>query len=502
MTLLKFSLKLLTVLLAAVVLLLVGWWLFGPGLHSSSIAMALNVMTGAGGTVSDDKLLAQLRVAEAYRVSIFARDIANPRMLYRTAAGRLLVSSPRSGEVVQLTDSDGDGAADRQTVLLSALRRPHGLQLYGEYLYIAESHQIGRVLYDVDSGRISGSYSPLVEGFTDDGNHWSKTLRIKQDQLYVAMGSTCNVCEEEDPRRATIVRYDLDGGGEKIYASGLRNSVGLAFAPWDGALYATDNGRDLLGDDFPPCELNRIEEGGFYGWPWLHGDNVMDPDLAPGNDALNRETLTHRALTPAFSFNAHNAPLGIHFIGLPERAALVALHGSWNRSTPDGYKVVKLTWHDDGSITADDFMWGFLADETIIGRPVDIAADGAGGFFVSDDYARVIYRLSRNRQLRSAARTKALPVEAPPVSAAVVGNAALISAGAALYHRLPCADCHAPGAATPVALEGLAARYSVASLTEYFLTPTPPMPQYPLSLQQRQQLAHYLLRHYSAPAEK
>ncbi len=483
-------------LILALVVIVGGLLLFMPGIHISSIKMVLNVMTGAGADTPEEELLGRLRAADDYRISVFARGIANPRMLHLTRTGRLLVSSPRSGEVLQLTDTNGDGAADLTEVLMSGLRRPHGLEIYEGQLYIAESNQVGRIDYDTDKGTVDGDYTLVVENLTDQGNHWSKTIRFDDEgRLYVAMGSTCNVCEEEDPRRATIMRYQTAGGDGQVFASGLRNSVGIAFAPWDGTLYATDNGRDMLGDDYPPCELNRIQEGAFYGWPYLNGNNDLDPDLGEGKEALQAT-----ALPPAYGFRAHNAPLGMYFPDRGEKAALVALHGSWNRSTPDGYKVVKLLWQADGSIAASDFMWGFEQDGDIVGRPVDISSDGNGGYFVSDDYARVIYRLSRDTGLHSAAVGN---VELnPPAATPQTLDAGMAAAGAELYLSLSCTECHAPTALTPVLLSKLGDRYSLLELTDYFLTPTPPMPLFELDLQQRQQLAHYLLNEEQAATEK
>jgi hypothetical protein len=269
----------------------------------------------------------------------------------------------------------------------------------------------------------------------------------------------------------------------------------MAFAPWDGSLYATDNGRDLLGDDYPPCELNRIVEGGFYGWPYLNGNNEPDPDFGD-----RREALQARAIAPAYSFPAHNAPLGIHFPEGPEREALVALHGSWNRSTPDGYKVLRLSWLADDSIVAEDFLWGFEEDGDIVGRPVDIVGDGGGGYFISDDFARLIYRVSR-RDLQATGPTptkdSGKPQQQPPNL-----DARMVAAGAELYRAMPCGECHDGGALTPVSLAGVADKYDINSLSEYFLAPTPPMPLYELSEDQRSALAHYLLSREKSPAEK
>ena len=222
------------------------------------------------------------------------------------------------------------------------------------------------------------------------------TLRIGPDGLmYVAVGSSCNVCKENDVRRGALLQYQLDGSGEKLFATGLRNSAGFDWSPEDGQLYATDNGRDLLGDNFPPCELNRIRAGGFYGWPYANGDRVPDPDLGSGN-----ETLIADSISPVFDFPAHNAPLGIVFLRSPTHrpdmvgAALVALHGSWNRSRKDGYKVVSLQWDANG-IIAQDFLTGFLLDDDVIGRPAEIAEDHQGNIYISDDFANAVYRVSR-----------------------------------------------------------------------------------------------------------
>jgi glucose/arabinose dehydrogenase len=187
----------------------------------------------------------------------------------------------------------------------------------------------------------------------------------------------------------------MDGSGEEIYATGLRNAVGFDWQPGTGDLYANDNGRDLLGDDFPPCELNRVVRGGFYGWPVANGDNVPDPDLGDGQAERIRS-----AIPPVHGYPAHNAPLGLSFVRgdrvPPEYrgAALAALHGSWNRSEKDGYEVVSLHWQPDGGIEQRDFVTGFEVDEDVIGRPVDVAEGPDGAFYVSDDYAGMIYRVA------------------------------------------------------------------------------------------------------------
>jgi len=390
--------KLLYVLLIVMLLPLMGIGaLLATGtIDTTSLRMMLNVMTGMGGEeVTEDLARQRFKVPEGFRLSVFVSDLPGVRFMRHTSAGDLLVTRPHRGDVLLLRkDSNRDGKPDGVETLLSDLKRPLGLDIYNDWLYIGESNQIIRVPFQQQSGVVSGAVEVLVTGLTDDGNHPLKTIRIgTDDKLYLSQGSTCNVCEEEDERRATMMRFNVDGSEGEIIATGLRNSVGFDWSPWDGGLYATDNGRDLLGDDYPPCELNRIEAGKFYGWPYLNGDNETDPDMGPDPFSDQRN-----GVPPAHAFRAHNAPLGISFIDSSnwpndyERSALVALHGSWNRSEPDGYKVVSLHW-DGATIEEKDFLTGFNIDSNIVGRPVDVAQAPDGSVYISDDYSGTIFRV-------------------------------------------------------------------------------------------------------------
>ncbi len=348
-------------------------------------------------TPEESELQARVRVPDGFSIGTFAEDLPNARFLRFTDTGDLLVSQPARGAVWLLErDEDGDGRSEGRHVLIDGLSRPHGLELHDGWLYVAETDAVGRVRFDPEARAIEWPYKRIVRGLPSGGRHWTRTVRIGPDGwLYVSVGSSCDVCEEDDPRRAAIVRYRPDGSGEEIYATGLRNAVGFDWRPGTAELFATDNGRDMLGDDFPPCELNRIVRRGFYGWPYAHGDNVPDPEFGPDNAARIRD-----ALPPAHAFRAHNAPLGIAFVrgtGAPEPyrdAALVALHGSWNRSSKDGYKVVSLHWGRDGRIEERDFAVGVERDEAVFGRPVDVAEGPDGAFYVSDDYAGAVYRIA------------------------------------------------------------------------------------------------------------
>lgn len=239
-----------------------------PNLEITSFKLIFNAIAGRGIDSPTQNLLDErLQVPSGFHLNRYAGGIPGARMLLYTDAGDLLVSQPRNGSVLLLTrDKDADGIADHNRTLLQKLNRPHGLALWQGWLYVAEQDAIGRVAFDVALGRLTGEYSRVIEGLPEGGNHWSKTIGFGADGwLYVSIGSTCNVCIEQDERRATLMRFRPDGGAGELFATGLRNSVGFDWAPWDGALYATDNGRDWLGDDYPPCELNRIEAKRFYG---------------------------------------------------------------------------------------------------------------------------------------------------------------------------------------------------------------------------------------------
>jgi glucose/arabinose dehydrogenase len=446
----------------------------------------------------------RLHVPEGFTISQFYAGLANARFLRPTATGDLLVSVPRTGRVHLLErDADGDGRADGERTLLAGLDRPHGLDVHDGWLYVAEGNAIGRIRFDADARTTHGSYERIVTGLPEQGNHWTRTVRVGPDGLlYVSVGSSCNVCEEQDPRRAAMLRFQLDGSGAEILATGLRNSVGFDWRPSTGELFATDNGRDLLGDDFPPCELNRITPGGFYGWPYANGNNVPDPDFGAGHAARIAQ-----ALPPVHAFRAHNAPLGMVFLrsgaaGEAYRdAALVALHGSWNRTHKDGYKVVSLHWRDDGEIEERDFVVGFERDDQVIGRPVDVAEAADGAIYISDDYGGAIYRVTRGPALAASANPAPAAAAAPraePLAALSPGERdELAKAGRSLWERHHCAGCHEAASAAPgvvvAPLHALGARHSIASLAELLAAPTPPMPVFPLTDEQRRELAVYLL---------
>ena len=458
----------------------------------------VNFPLSGGDPVSDG----DLRVPPGFSVATFAEGIPNARMLRFTEAGDLLVSAPREGTVFLLErDENGDGRADGKRSLLTDLDQPHGLALHGGWLYVAETGAIRRIRFDAETRSVDGRLETLVADIPPGGRHWTRTIAIGPDEkLYLSVGSSCNACIEDDPRRAALTRYALDGGDEQVYATGLRNAVGFAWRPSDGSLWATDNNRDLLGDDFPPGELDQIVEGGFYGWPFANGDRIPDPDFLEGYE---REIAA--SIPPAHDFAAHTAPLGITFYdadAFPDRyrgAAFVALHGSWNRSRKIGYEVVAVLFGDDGVPREESFLAGFLFDDAVRGRPVDVAVGPDGALFVSDDYTGQIYRVAYGEESAAAPVRFAPPPEGGDPLAGVDGDEreAARAEGAAFWEEAGCASCHGAkreDGGRP--LGDLSRRYTIDALTSFLAAPQPPMPLYPFDEDQRRALAIYLLERF------
>ena len=501
-------LRLLAILLGLVLLSFLACRLFWPE-HLAVNAPITNSLFGWGaGPPPASAFGSRIQAAEGFQVSLYA-ELPKVRFLEPTPAGDLVASVPRDGRVVLVErDRDEDGTPDAIRPLLTGLDRPHGVALFDGWLYVAETGAVGRIRFDVASGQVSGSFERVVTDLPEGGNHWTRSIGFGPDgMVYVTVGSSCNACFEEDERRGAMLRFRPDGSEAEVFARGLRNAVGFAWKPESGALYATENGRDFLGDDRPPCELNRVVRGGDYGWPVAYGDRVPDPDLGAGH-----ERRIEASRPPAFEFPAHNAPLGITFLthpSLPETyrgAALVALHGSWNRTEKDGYEVVSLHWDAEGSIRSRPFLSGFLEGEDVIGRPVDVAQGPDGTLYVSDDYAGAIYRVAQGSIRPSDAGPAALdPPPPPPPTQAPPQPGRRPPAGPPgppPFEAQGCAACHGSGATrpgmVPVPLEGLAERYDVPALVAYLTAPTPPMPAVELEIEARRALAIHLLERFGA----
>jgi glucose/arabinose dehydrogenase len=268
-------------------------------------------------------------------------------------------------------------------------------------LYVAETGQVLRLELGPDLR--ATARTPIVTDLPPGGQHFTRTILFGPDgRLYVSIGSSCNVCRESDPHRAAVWVYPPEGGAGAPFVTGLRNAVGLAVNPWRGTIWATNNGRDLLGDDQPPETVYELEEGADAGWPRCHAAVLPDPDLGEGPASCEG------VLAPVLTMQAHTAPLGLEFYpDSPAGAAAfppdyrgdlyIALHGSWNRSVPVGYKVVRVPLADSGypAGPVEDFATGFRRDDgQVLGRPAGLLVLPDGSMLVSDDWGGFLYRIS------------------------------------------------------------------------------------------------------------
>lgn len=344
-----------------------------------------------------------LQVPNGFSVSLFALAPGSPRFGTISPDGLLFVSLRDAGRIVILKDNGQGFSPDPQT-FADGLNGPHGLAFHeyqGQtYLYVAENNRVSRFPYKNGLAR-ADKRETIVPSLPTGGNHTSRTLAFGPDgKLYVAAGSTCNVCEEQDPRRAAVMQYNADGTGERIFASGLRNEVGLAFNPQTGELWGTENSRDSIGNDIPPEEINIIKDNGNYGWPYCYSNQVFDTNFGRKNADYCKQTTS-----PALPMQAHSAPLGITFYNgqqFPasfQGSAFVGFHGSWNRQPKTGYKVVRVQVENGRPTRYEDFITGWLdnASQNEWGRPVDVIAAPDGSLFVTDDSANAIYRVTYNK---------------------------------------------------------------------------------------------------------
>lgn len=345
-----------------------------------------------------------LVLEEGFIARLYSGEVPGARVLTRDPNGILVASLTSRGSVVALPDVDGNGQADESIEIIGELKGPHGLAFSCSNdpadcrLFIAEEDAVREYSYDASNYR--AVLQKTVALLPSGGGHLTRSLWLHPNakDLLISIGSSCNVCNERDARRASVLVLDLASGEVRTYATGLRNTVFMATHPITGDVWGSDMGRDNLGDDLPPDEINILQEGGWYGWPWFYGKNVEDYTFSPNA----RPSYAQEAIPSHIDIPAHSAALGLAFIpeeGWPEEYRndlFVAYHGSWNRSQPTGYKVVRIELTSQGEyVKTVDFMTGFYKNGSALGRPVSILAELGGTVYVSDDRAGAIYRITR-----------------------------------------------------------------------------------------------------------
>lgn len=368
-------------------------------MRSSCLAVALPLLAACGPgdgqpvIVADSGYVMQrvgrhaLVLPRGFRIAVFADDLDGVRFMALGPEDGVYASQPGAGRVVRLEDRDHDGRAETIGTVADGLRNPHGLAFRADTLYVAEEHRVVRFVPPYGEPQV------IVAGLPT-GGHATRTVIFRGDEMFVSVGSSCNLCDEIEPRRAAVTRFRPDGSGETRFATGLRNAVGLAVHPVTGEIWATNNDRDRLGDDRPPDRVNALREGGWYGWPICYLPDTPNPEYQA------QAARCADAIGPAVELPAHTAPLGLAFYTgaqFPDvyRGDLfVALHGSWDRSFPIGYKVVRVPM-DGGRATGapEDFVVGWQVGRQSWGRPVDLLVAPDGALLISDDSGGKVYRV-------------------------------------------------------------------------------------------------------------
>lgn len=370
------------------------------------------------------------RAPEGFKVEKFADGLKSPRWIYIAPNGDVLVAQVNtevkglvkvvapavvgkddahiggSANIVTLfRDADKDGRYETRDTFLDKVIQPFGMVIIGGYLYVTGYDALWRFPYKTGQTRIDQPGKKLLD-LPAGGRHWTKSLvtNAAQTKLYIGVGSDSDHGEkgmDKEERRACIIEVNLDGSGERIYANGLRNPVGMDWAPGTGTLYTVVNERDELGDNLVPDYLTSVKSSGFYGWPYSYFGQHPDPRIDKKDQ---KPELVKRAIVPDVPLGAHTASLGLAFCTsrkFPSRylnGAFIGQHGSWNRSELSGYKVVFVPFRDgkpDGP--PEDFLTGFIADlgsEKVYGRPVGVTFMPDGSLLVADDASSVIWRVS------------------------------------------------------------------------------------------------------------
>ncbi len=333
-----------------------------------------------------------------FTIDVYAQSLGAPRfMAVRPSDGTLFVAD-QNGRILVVPDANHDGKADNTVVFASNLRQPSSLAFYQEWVYVGETDKVSRFRAPNNAMQAQGDKEVIVPNLPT-GGHATRTVAFGPDgRLYLAIGSSCNVCNETDSRRAAISVYDPDGKNGRLFATGLRNAVGFTWQPGTNQMWAAVNGRDSIGDDLPPDDLRRVADGTFYGWPFCYNGPNPNPEYKDATKCAN---------VPAddVPLQAHSAALGLTFgntFAAPQSykdSIYIAFHGSWNRSVKTGYKVVRVPIVNGQPGKPEDFAWGWLpgnADNPgqVWGRPVGVTIGSDGAMYVTDDSKGIIYRIT------------------------------------------------------------------------------------------------------------
>ncbi|WP_426162795.1 DUF7133 domain-containing protein [Pseudoduganella sp. R-34] len=342
--------------------------------------------------------LAALKLPKGFQIAVYADNVQGARELAVTDSGLVFVGSNKAGKVYALIDANKDGVAEKVVTVAEGLDHPNGVALLNGALYVGEISRIIR-FDDIEKNYVGKpAYKVIKNDLPKETWHGAKYIKAGPDgKLYVPIGAPCNICDKEDEAYSKIWRMNPDGSNWELYARGVRNTVGFTWHPVTKELWFTDNGRDEMGENMPSCELNVAPKAGMhFGFPYCHGGVLPDPQFGKGKSC-------DAYVPPVAALGPHVAPLGLAFYTgtqFPEQyrnQLLIAEHGSWNRANKIGYQVRLVTLHGNKLVSDTAFIDGFLQDEAVSGRPVDIAVMPDGSILVSDDHAHKVYRVTYQR---------------------------------------------------------------------------------------------------------
>ncbi|AKD02230.1 sorbosone dehydrogenase family protein [Pontibacter korlensis] len=343
-----------------------------------------------------DESLQRIKLPEGFRIDYYAQDVENARSMAMSETGVLFVGTRSNDKVFAVVDENRDGKADEVVEIASGLNSPNGVAYHNGDLYVAEINRVLKFPNILQTFRDKAKFEVVNDQFPSDAHHgWKYIAFGPDDKLYVPVGAPCNICKSEKPIYATITRMNADGSGLEIYAEGVRNTVGFDWHPESKNLYFTDNGRDMLGDNMPPDELNRAtEKGQHFGYPFCHAGEISDPEF--GNQGNCNDFVA-----PVRKLSPHGASLGMKFYTgnmFPQEyknQIFIAEHGSWNRSQKIGYRLMLASTDGSGNVTDyKPFAEGWLEGQDDWGRPVDVLVMRDGSLLVSDDKNNAIYRIT------------------------------------------------------------------------------------------------------------
>jgi glucose/arabinose dehydrogenase len=364
--------------------------------HGLLLTALTLVATAAGASSKTDKVIENVRLPTGFRMEVYSDQVPGARSMALGQRGTLFVGTrARGGKVYALTGTPGAAGEPAVHIIASNLNTPNGVAFRDGALYVAEISRLLR--FDDIENALDDPPQPKVvrDDFPKDGHHGWRYIAFGPDgKLYFPIGAPCNVCNE--PKYGVITRMNADGSGQEVFARGIRNSVGFTWHPVTQQLWFTDNGRDWLGEDAPPCELNVAPRAGLdFGFPYCHGAGIQDPDAQ-----LARLGECSKMTPPVQTLGAHVAPLGVKFYTakkFPEAYrgdAFIAEHGSWNRKQKSGYRITRVKLDGSKAVGYEPFATGFNRGDDVFGRPVDLLMLEDGSMLVSDDTSDAIYRIT------------------------------------------------------------------------------------------------------------